>query len=99
MGGFLQEENLPHFTNFCTQMEKEFREYVDMWVTFNEPAVVCLTGHVFGIFPPGVSPQNFACLQSLVPFKCTSRMRTGLPTFTLRSRCYDWMSANLSSLT
>lgn len=66
LGGFLEEENLPHFTNFCSQMEKEFREYVDMWVTFNEPAVVCLTGHVFGIFPPGVSPQNCACWQSLV---------------------------------
>eukprot|EP00892_Ulva_mutabilis_P009784 jgi/Ulvmu1/7178/UM034_0087.1 len=51
-GGFLEEANVPLFTEFCTQMADEFQDCVDMWVTFNEPAVVCLTGHVFGIFPP-----------------------------------------------
>lgn len=57
----MEEANLPLFTKFCSQMEKEFRKQVDMWVTFNEPAVVCLTGHVFGIFPPGSPSNNTAC--------------------------------------
>ena len=55
MGGFLEEDNLPLFVNFCIAVVKEFAEYVTQWVTFNEPAVICITGYWFGIFPPGAS--------------------------------------------
>ena len=72
LGGFLEEKNLPLFTSFCAQMAEEFSQYVDMWVTFNEPAVVCLTGHVFGIFPPGVHSSRY------IPSACNKGRRETL---------------------
>ena len=54
IGGFLEEGNLPLFVKFCETVVKEFSKYVTHWVTFNEPAVVCVTGYWFGLFPPGV---------------------------------------------
>lgn len=86
LGGFLKEENLTLFKQFCCQMEEEFREYVHMWVTFNEPAVVCLTGHVFGIFPPGKHPirvfpppggdRDYALIISVWPDRVTPMLRS-----------------------
>ncbi|NJR42133.1 MAG: glycoside hydrolase family 1 protein [Akkermansiaceae bacterium] len=57
IGGFLEETNLPLFVKFCELAVREFSTYVTQWVTFNEPAVICITGYWFGIFPPGASPH------------------------------------------
>ena len=66
MGGFLEEDNLPLFVSFCEAVVKEFATYVTQWVTFNEPAVICVTGYWFGLFPPGISsdpnpPTSVSC--------------------------------------
>lgn len=75
IGGFQEEGNLPLFVNFCETVVKEFAQYATQWVTFNEPAVICITGYWFGIFPPGaallvMSYQAAAIAYNILFFGC-----------------------------
>jgi beta-glucosidase len=51
MGGFEREENIAHFVNYCALVYNHLADVVEMFVTFNEPAVPP-TMSLLGDFPP-----------------------------------------------
>lgn len=51
-GAFTKKENLPYFTNFVQRVAERLGEYVDFWVTVNEPEVYSTYSYLLGIFPP-----------------------------------------------
>lgn len=51
-GGFLKDENLKYFLNYCRYIIRMFVPYVRYWCTINEPAVEAFSGYFLGIFPP-----------------------------------------------
>ncbi len=48
------EAIVPLFERFVRKVVDAFKEYVNLWVTINEPNVYALSGYTSGDFPPGV---------------------------------------------
>ena len=58
-GGFEEVENIQLFLDFSLRVFEEYGSKVNLWCTFNEPAVFVTNGWVTGIFPPGkTNPQQ-----------------------------------------
>jgi beta-glucosidase/6-phospho-beta-glucosidase/beta-galactosidase len=53
---------------YCRFAEKEFGEYVDYWITFNEPHIFVLLTHCSMTWPPGGTPTLFETLTCVTPF-------------------------------
>ncbi len=51
-GGWEKEENVNYFVNFVEKIVEVFKEYVRIWVTVNEPAVLAYMGWGSGEYPP-----------------------------------------------
>lgn len=64
MGGFEKEENIAHFVNYCATIYDYLADHVEMFVTFNEPAVPP-TMSLLGDFPPKHT-ANFALHTTLL---------------------------------
>ena len=52
MGGFIDENNLVYFVEFCMYVYSNLHTVVKLWCTFNEPAVYAFMGYLLGQFPP-----------------------------------------------
>lgn len=56
-GGFLHPKSVFYFTRFTELAVKKFSDYVDFWITINEPNVFASHGYLAGDWPPG--KKNF----------------------------------------
>ncbi|MDP1780129.1 MAG: family 1 glycosylhydrolase, partial [Anaerolineales bacterium] len=54
-GAWETEAIVPLFERFVRKTVDALKEYVNLWVTINEPNVYALTGYANGAFPPGVN--------------------------------------------
>lgn len=52
-GGWHSEETKKDFVQFSERMLKEYKDEVDLWVTFNEANVFVTMAYSVGIWPPG----------------------------------------------
>lgn len=59
-GGWETEEVVPLFEKFVRKTVEALKEYVNLWVTINEPNVYALSGYANGAFPPGINDIKFA---------------------------------------
>jgi beta-glucosidase len=53
LGGWENPAAVEYFTPFVAKVVEALREYVNLWVTFNEPNVLCVSSFLIGLFPPG----------------------------------------------
>ncbi len=51
-GGFEKKENVQHFVRYAEACAKRLYEYVDFWITINEPEIHSTHSYLLGIFPP-----------------------------------------------
>ncbi len=51
-GGFVHRESVGLFTRYATVVAERLGEYVDFWLTFNEPEIYATMGYLVGKFPP-----------------------------------------------
>lgn len=52
MGGFSNKNSPEIFSNYCLKCVDEFRQYVDYFITINEPEVLVWSAYMEGIWPP-----------------------------------------------
>ncbi|MGD1836763.1 MAG: glycoside hydrolase family 1 protein, partial [Nitrososphaeraceae archaeon] len=54
LGGWENEETVNRFVDFVEKIVYEFKEFVDFWITINEPVSSIIGGgYISGIWPPG----------------------------------------------
>lgn len=53
MGSWENDAVVQHFAGYTRKVVEALQEYVDIWVTINEPNVMTFSGYVSGDFPPG----------------------------------------------
>lgn len=63
-GGFSKRENVFFFERFVKLCAEEFSQFIDYWITINEPNVYVLLSYITGDWPP----QKKSYLQALVVF-------------------------------
>jgi beta-glucosidase len=51
-GGFEKKDNIKHFIDYGVKATKRLSEYVDFWLTFNEPEIYSTHSYLAGTFPP-----------------------------------------------
>lgn len=51
-GGFANSKAPDYFSNYALKCVEEFREYVDLFATINEPEVLISSGYLHGDWPP-----------------------------------------------
>ncbi|KAK4883856.1 hypothetical protein RN001_000127 [Aquatica leii] len=69
LGGFTNEEIVHWFEDFAKVLFENFGDRVKMWITFNEPRIMCDFGYSMGLFPPGVAQSgiaNYLCTHNLL---------------------------------
>ena len=52
-GGWENDRTVGYFADYVRQVVSTLKDYVDTWVTINEPAVYTASGYLDGAFPPG----------------------------------------------
>ena len=60
MGGWESEAAVEYFVPFVRKVVEALHEYVNLWVTINEPNVLAIYSYIFGVFPPGKHDINVA---------------------------------------
>ncbi len=58
--GWETEDVVPLFEKYVRKTVEALKEYVNLWVTINEPNVYALGGYANGAFPPGINDLKFA---------------------------------------
>ncbi len=53
-GGFTKKENITHFLHYARYVAKRLSQYVDFWVTINEPGLYAGQSYWLGLHPPRV---------------------------------------------
>lgn len=53
-GGFTKKENITYYVQYARRVVNRLSEYVDFWLTFNEPEVYSNLSYVTGVYPPQV---------------------------------------------
>ena len=53
IGGFYQQENISHWTEYCKKVFTKLNPKVKDWCTVNEPEVFSIMGYYMKMFPPG----------------------------------------------
>ncbi len=51
-GGWENPQTIGYFIRFVEKVVPEFKEYVDFWVTLNEPGVHVFQSYLIGVWPP-----------------------------------------------
>jgi beta-glucosidase len=64
LGGWQNEKVVEYFAAYAGRVVEALREYVNLWVTLNEPNGLALQGYFMGIWPPEVKDLG-ATLQVL----------------------------------
>lgn len=67
-GGWTEHRTVAYFTDFARFAQKEFGEYVDYWITFNEPHIFVILTHCSMTWPPGGQPSLLDSLICFTPF-------------------------------
>lgn len=52
-GGFEKRKNVEYFMKFVKQTVPKLNDYVDFWVTINEPNIYTMMSYMLGMWPPG----------------------------------------------
>lgn len=52
-GGWESEKSIGLFIKFARKVVEALKDYVNLWITFNEPNVYVFGGYLHGAFPPG----------------------------------------------
>jgi len=52
LGGFSKKQNVDYFLRYAKKMVARFSQYVDFWVTINEPELYTMQSCIVGTFPP-----------------------------------------------
>ena len=52
LGAFEKKENVKYFVRYAEVAAKRLNEYVDFWLTVNEPEIYTAMGYLTGVFPP-----------------------------------------------
>lgn len=95
-GGWEQENAPELFEKFVARVVEALKEYVNLWVTINEPNVYVLSGYVGYDFPPGKGDMEaaFAVMRNLVrghaaAYRCIKRIqKNSLAGFALNYRSF-----------
>jgi beta-glucosidase len=58
--GWLNGEAVEHYVTYVRKVVEALKEYVNLWMTFNEPNLYTLFGYVQGVFPPGMKDLGAA---------------------------------------
>lgn len=69
IGGWNNERTLDEFERFAKFIAEELGEYVDFWLTINEPLAYVYQGYIAGTWPPGYSMnylKGFECVRNLL---------------------------------
>ncbi len=56
-GGWESEDAPSLFAAFAEKVATALKDYVDLWITINEPNGYAINGYIFGVFPPGKHDQ------------------------------------------
>ncbi|MBI3231652.1 MAG: glycoside hydrolase family 1 protein, partial [Candidatus Doudnabacteria bacterium] len=51
-GGFINKQNINDDVRYGEAVAKRFHDYVDFWLTFNEPEIYSTHSYLLGIWPP-----------------------------------------------
>ncbi len=67
-GGFEQKENVEYFLKYVKKVAARLHQYVDFWITINEPEVYSSHSYLLGIFPPNKKSlwTTYKVLQNLI---------------------------------
>ncbi len=52
-GGFLESKNIDDFVRYSTVVAQHLGQWVDFWITINEPEVYTPFSYILGTYPPG----------------------------------------------
>lgn len=72
-GGWTDSRTVAYFISFAKLAKEQFGEYVDYWVTFNEPNIFVILTHCTGSFPPGFRPSLASIALCMAPMGAYSR--------------------------
>jgi beta-glucosidase len=53
LGGWENPDIVKHFEGYTRKVAEALREYVNLWVTINEPNIMAIYGYLAGSWPPG----------------------------------------------
>ncbi|KAH8943633.1 hypothetical protein BDL97_13G063200 [Sphagnum fallax] len=67
-GGWIDPRTVSYFADFARFCKEQFGEYVDYWITFNEPHIFVILTHCSGTWPPGNKPSTLASLLCFTPW-------------------------------
>ena len=56
-GGWFNRDIIHYFREYAEEIFKELGDFIDFWITHNEPWVVAFLGHYFGEHAPGITDQ------------------------------------------
>lgn len=59
-GGWENPTIIEHFTRYVRKVVEALHEYVNLWVTINEPNVLATLAYLMGLFPPGATSLGAA---------------------------------------
>ncbi len=67
-GGFEKKENITTFLNYVKKAAQRFHQYVDFWITINEPEIYSSHAYLLGIFPPNIKSliATYKVIQNLI---------------------------------
>lgn len=51
-GAFTRKENVEYFVRYAGKAAERLHEYVDFWLTINEPELHSTMGYLMGVYPP-----------------------------------------------
>ncbi|SEG12050.1 broad-specificity cellobiase [Caloramator fervidus] len=60
IGGWTNKKVVDYFVEYAELMFKEFGDLVPIWITHNEPWVVSILGHAWGVHAPGIKDYKIA---------------------------------------
>lgn len=66
--GFTKKENVQDFVKYAEKVAKRLHEYVDFWITINEPEIYSTHSYLMGVFPPQQKSlvQTFSVVKNLI---------------------------------
>jgi beta-glucosidase len=59
-GGWASRQTAEAFTEYCNIISRKLGDRVTHWITHNEPSVVSMNGHYFGMHAPGIRSMRTA---------------------------------------
>jgi len=60
IGGFEKKENVEYFIKFVDHVVPQLKDYVDFWITINEPNIYTMMSYMLGLWPPGKNNNRLA---------------------------------------